>query len=153
MNKVKWLWSTTIGVGLVLLYAAPSAYFVDTQGFYKALELPVFALSGLWMTVGWSAVYLADVAVISRLVYYRKSAYLIAAAECCGFLNAVWCIVFFRCGALGGAFALAVFMTALVLALAVFLAREDGFSLIFWQLKLVWYAYSTIAAYYVMCLN
>ena len=153
MNKVKWLWSMTIGVGLVLLYAAPSAYFVDTQGVYAGLKLPVFALSGLWITVGWSIVYLADIAVISRLVYYRKSVFLTAAVVFCGFLNAVWCIVFFVFGALGVAFALSVFMTALVLATAVFLMREESFSLILWQLKIVWYAYSCIVCYYVFMLN
>ncbi len=143
----------TIGVGLVLLYAAPSAYFVDTQGFYSQLIVPDFVLPPLWLTVGWSFVYLADIAVISRLVFYRKSVFLTAAVVVCGFLNAVWCIVFFVFGALEAAFAMTVFMTALVLAIAVFLVKEESFSLIFWQVKLVWYGYLCIAAYYVAFLN
>lgn len=143
----------TIGVGLVLLYAAPGAYFVDTQGFYAELIVPEFLLPPLWLTVGWSFVYLADIAVISRLVFYRKSVFLVASVVVCGIFNAVWCIVFFVFGALGAAFAMTVFMTALVLAIAVFLIKEESFSLIFWQIKLVWYAYLCIAAYYVASLN
>lgn len=153
MNKVKWLWCITAGVGLVLLYAAPSAYFVDTDGIYATLKLPSFILPSVWITVAWSIVYAADMAVISRLVYHKKSVYLTAAVVVTGILNTVWCVAFFRFGALRLCFALSVFMTALVLAIAVFLVREESCSLIFWQLKIVWYGYLVVAAYYVCLLN
>lgn len=153
MNKVKWLWCMTIGVGVVLLYAAPSAYFVDTGEYYQSLTLPDFALSAGWITLGWSVIYLADIAIISRLIYAKKGAYVVAPIAVCGFLNAVWCILFFVVRALEISFFLSVFMTALVLTIGVFLLKEERFSLIFWQLKFVWYSYSCVVMYFICALN
>lgn len=153
MNKVKWLWSITTGVGLVLIYASLSAYFVDTGEFYASLNLPDFALSPLWITVGWSVVYLVDIAVISRLVYYKSASYLIIPLMILGILNVFWCMVFFVFCKIVLSFVLLIFMTVLVLVVGGFLIKEDGFSLIFWQIKIVWYIYLCTVSYFIVFLN
>lgn len=153
MNKVKWLWSITIAVGLVLIYAALSAYFVEIGDFYKSLKLPSFSLPPVWITIGWSIIYLVDIAVISRLIYYKESTYIVIPIMILGFLNVIWCIVFFMFNQIVLGFILLVLMLLLVFVITAFIIKEDSFSLIFWQIKIVWYIYVTVVGYYIMILN
>ena len=66
MSKIKWLWSVAIAMGIVLIYASLSAYFVKIDEWYLSLTLPKFAFSPLIMTIGWSIVYIINIAVLAR---------------------------------------------------------------------------------------
>ena len=77
MKKIKWLWSIAIAMGIVLLYASLSAYFVKIDDWYAQLVLPKIAASGQLMTIGWSLAYILEIAIIARLVYYREHAKII----------------------------------------------------------------------------
>lgn len=137
----------------MLVYASLSAYFVKTDGFYSTLTLPEFALSPLWITVGWSVIYLVDIAVISRLIYYKESTYIVIPVMILGFCNVLYCMVFFVFGMAGYAFLILLFMAVFVVVIAIFLIKEESFTLIFWQIKIVWYIYLCVVGYYIMALN
>ena len=65
MAKIKWLWSIAIAMGIVLLYASLSAYFVKIDGWYFQLKLPPLALSPKGMAIGWSIAYIVNIAIIA----------------------------------------------------------------------------------------
>ena len=64
-------------MGIVLLYASLSAYFVKIDDWYAQLVLPKIAASGQLMTIGWSLAYILEIAIIARLVYFREHAKII----------------------------------------------------------------------------
>ena len=95
MKKIKWLWSIAIAMGIVLLYASLSAYFVKIDDWYAQLVLPRIAASGQLMTIGWSLAYILEIAIIARLVYFREHAKIILPIVILGIFNIIWCMAFF----------------------------------------------------------
>lgn len=82
-------------MGIVLLYASLSAYFVKIDDWYAQLVLPKIAASGQLMTIGWSLAYILEIAIIARLVYYREHAKIILPIDILGIFNIIWCMAFF----------------------------------------------------------
>lgn len=153
MRKVKWLWSIAIAVGIVLIYAYLSAYFVDTQGVYATFVLPSIALPPIGISIAWSIIYVIDIIVLARLIYYREGLYLAIPIIITGILNVIWCIVFFQLGGLKLSFILSILMAIITLVVGILLIKEDGVSLIIWQIKIAWYIYVCVLGYNLILLN
>ncbi|MDE7078804.1 MAG: hypothetical protein K2O95_01650, partial [Clostridia bacterium] len=65
MSKIKWLWSISIAMGIVLIYASLSSYFIKIDDWFSSLTLPAIALPSIGMTVAWSIVYIININVIA----------------------------------------------------------------------------------------
>lgn len=141
MSKIKWLWSVAIAMGIVLIYASLSSYFIKIDDWYNQLNLPAIVLPPIGMTVAWSIVYLINITIIARIIYYKYYLYVLIPVCILGILNIVWCMVFFTFHSLTGAFAVLLSQTILSVAIFIILIKEDCISMIFWQVNLVWYLY------------
>ena len=149
MTKVKWLWSIAIAMGIVLLYASLSAYFVKVDGWYKELILPSTALSSKGMAVGWSLAYIVNIAIISRLVYYRENSKIILPLVILGVLNIIWCIAFFTFHSPLAGFVILIVECALILAIFIMTIRRDSIAMILIEPLFAWYVYLTVMTYYI----
>lgn len=147
MTKVKWLWSTAIAMGIVLLYASLSAYFVKITGWYEELILPSIALPPKGMAVGWSIAYIVNIVIISRLIFYKENSKIILPLAVLGILNIIWCIVFFAIHSPIGGFVILIIACALILAIFVMTIRRDTISMIIIEPLLAWYVYLTVITY------
>ena len=153
MTKVKWLWSISIAMGIVLLYASLSAYFIKIDGWYEELILPSIALSPKGMAVGWSLAYIVNIAIIARLIYHRKHTIIILPLAILGVLNIVWCMVFFTFHSLIACFVILIIECALILAVFVMTIRRDTISMIIIEPLFAWYLYLTVVNYYIFINN
>ncbi|MCX4363360.1 MAG: tryptophan-rich sensory protein [Clostridia bacterium] len=153
MAKIKWLWSIAIAMGIVLLYASLSAYFVKIDGWYFQLKLPPLALSPKGMAIGWSIAYIVNIAIIARLIFYREHSPIILPLVIIGIVNIIWCMCFFtfRCALAG--FIILIIQCILVFAVFIMLIRRDSLSMILSQPLLAWYIYLTVTNYYIYVLN
>ena len=147
MTKVKWLWSTAIAMGIVLLYASLSSYFVKITGWYEELILPSIALPPKGMAVGWSIAYIVNIVIISRLIFYKENSKIILPLAVLGILNIIWCIVFFAIHSPIGGFVILIIACALILAIFVMTIRRDTISMIIIEPLLAWYVYLTVITY------
>ena len=141
MSKIKWLWSISIAMGVVLIYASLSSYFIKIDDWYNGLTMPAIALPPIGMTVAWSIVYIISITVMARTIFYKY--YLYVLIPCCilGILNIIWCMVFFTFHSIMGGLIVLVLQTLLSIAIFIMLIKEDCISMIFWQVNLVWYLY------------
>lgn len=153
MSKIKWLWSVAIAMGIVLIYASLSAYFVKIDEWYLSLTLPKFAFSPLIMTIGWSIVYIINIAVLARTVYFKYYLYVMIPLVILGIGNIIWCMTFFAFHALTASFIILIIQTALTSVIFIMLIKEDCISMIFWQVSAVWYLYLCVICWEVMTLN
>ena len=153
MTKVKWLWSIAIAMGIVLLYASLSAYFVKPIGWYEELILPSLALPPKGMAVGWSLAYIVNIFIIARLIYYRENAKIILPLIILGVLNILWCIVFFTFHSPIAGFVILIIACALILAIFFMTVRRDTVSMILLEPLLAWYVYLAIVNYYIIACN
>lgn len=141
MSKIKWLWSVAIAMGIVLIYASLSSYFIKVDEWYFSLDLPAMTLPPLGMTAAWSIVYLINILVIARIIYYKYYLYALIPITVLGIANIIWCMCFFTFHTLVGGFVILLIQSILTLAIFVILIKEDCLSMIFWQVNLVWYLY------------
>ncbi|MBD5099937.1 MAG: hypothetical protein HDT29_01355 [Clostridiales bacterium] len=141
MSKIKWLWSVAIAMGIVLIYASLSSYFIKIDDWYNGLSLPAIILPPLGMTIAWSIIYIINITVIARTIYYKYYLYLLIPICILGITNIIWCMVFFTFHSIVGAFVVLILQTLLSVAIFIMLIREDCISMIFWQVNLVWYLY------------
>lgn len=153
MAKVKWLWSFAIAMGIVLLYASLSAYFVKIDGWYNSLRLPPAALSEKGMTIGWSVAYILNIIIIARLVYYKEHSKIIFPLALLGIINILWCMCFFTFKSPLAGFVFLLAACAITLLVFLTLMRRDVLSMIFFQPITAWYVYLAIVNYLVFALN
>ena len=134
-------------MGIVLLYASLSAYFVKITGWYEELILPSIALPPKGMAVGWSIAYIVNIVIISRLIFYKENSKIILPLAVLGILNIIWCIVFFAIHSPIGGFVILIIACALILAIFVMTIRRDTISMIIIEPLLAWYVYLTVITY------
>lgn len=149
MTKVKWLWSIAIAMGIVLLYASLSAYFVRINGWYEELILPSIALPPKGMAVGWSLAYIVNIVIIARLIFYKENSKIILPLVILGILNIVWCMVFFSFHSPLAGFVILIVACALILAIFVMTIRRDTISMILIEPLFAWYIYLTVVTYFI----
>lgn len=149
MTKIKWLWSIAIAMGIVLLYASLSAYFVKIDSWYFSLPLPKFALSGKYMTIGWSVAYILEISIIARLVFYREHTKIILPIVIMGIINIIWCMSFFTFKSPLAGFIILIIQCALATAVFIMLMRRDSISMILSQPIIAWYVYLAIVTYFI----
>jgi len=150
MTKIKWLWSIAIAMGIVLLYASLSAYFIRIDGWYASLRLPSFVLPSKGMTVGWSVFYLINILVLARIIYSRERLYMIVPLVILGIVNILWCMSFFVFHSLLAGFVILVIQSVMSIAIMLALIKSDTISMIFWQAVVVWYVYLCVVAYCIL---
>lgn len=153
MKKVKWLWSIAIAMGIVLLYASLSAYFIKIDGWYSKLLLPRLALPPRGMAIGWCIAYLINIAIIARLVYYKEHSIIILPLAILGIINIIWCISFFAFKSTLAGFVVLIIACALVFAIFVMLIKRDTLSMIIIEPLFAWYIYLAVVNYIVFSLN
>ena len=153
MTKVKWLWSISIAMGIVLLYASLSAYFIKIDGWYNALILPSIALAPKGMAIGWSLAYIVNIAIIARLIFHRKHTIIILPLVILGILNILWCMVFFAIHSPIAGFVILIIACALIFAVFVMTIRRDTISMIIIEPLFAWYVYLAIVNYYIFIHN
>ncbi|MDE6275578.1 MAG: tryptophan-rich sensory protein [Clostridia bacterium] len=153
MTKVKWLWSISIAMGIVLLYASLSAYFIKIDGWYEALVLPSIALKPKGMAIGWSIAYIVNIAIIARLIYHREYAIIILPLAILGVLNIIWCMVFFRIHSSLASLVLLALACALIFAIFIMTIKRDTISMIIIEPLFAWYVYLTMVNYYILIHN
>ena len=141
MSKIKWLWSISIAMGIVLIYASLSSYFIKIDDWFSSLTLPAIALPSIGMTVAWSIVYIINITVIARTVYYKYYLYVLIPICILGISNIIWCMCFFTFHSILGGFVVLLLQTIICVAIFIMLIKEDCISMIFWQVNLVWYLY------------
>ena len=149
MTKIKWLWSVAIAMGIVLLYASLSAYFVKIDSWYFGLPLPKFALSERFMTIAWSIAYILEIAIIARLVFYREHTKVILPIVIMGIVNIVWCMAFFTFKSPLAGFIILIIQCVIASAIFVMLIRRDSISMILSQPLIAWYVYLAIVTYFI----
>ena len=140
MTKVKWLWSIAIAMGIVLLYASLSAYFVKINGWYEELLLPAITLPPKGMAVGWSLAYIVNIIIIARLIL---------PLVILGVLNILWCMVFFTFHSPLAGFVILIIACSLILAIFVMTIRRDTIAMILLEPLFAWYVYLTIVTYFI----
>ena len=150
MTKVKWLWSISIAMGIVLLYASLSAYFIKIDGWYQSLVLPRIALPPKGMAIGWSLAYIVNIAIIARLIYHREYAIIVLPLAILGILNILWCMVFFRIHSPLASLVILAIACALIFAIFIMTIRRDTISMIIIEPLLAWYVYLTVVNYYIL---
>lgn len=128
-------------MGIVLVYASLSSYFIRVDEWYFNLELPVMTLPPLGMTAAWSIVYIVNIIVIARAIFYKYYIYVLIPICFLGIANILWCACFFTLHALIGSFCLLLLQSVICVAVFIILIKEDCISMIFWQVNLVWYLY------------
>ena len=153
MTKVKWLWSISIAMGIVLLYASLSAYFIKIDGWYQTLTLPRIALPPKGMAIGWSLAYIVNIAIIARLIYHREYAIIILPLVILGILNIIWCLVFFRFHSALASLVILAIACALIFAIFIMTIRRDTISMIIIEPLFAWYVYLTVVNYYILLHN
>ncbi|MDE7191385.1 MAG: tryptophan-rich sensory protein [Clostridia bacterium] len=153
MTKVKWLWSIAIAMGIVLLYASLSAYFIKIDGWYNGLILPSIALSPKGMAIGWSLAYIVNIAIIARLIFHRKHTMIILPLVILGVLNILWCMVFFTIHSTIASFVILIIACALIFAIFVMTIRRDTIAMILLEPLFAWYVYLAIVNYYIFINN
>ena len=153
MTKVKWLWSISIAMGIVLLYASLSAYFIKIDGWYESLILPHFALPPRIMAIGWSLAYIVNIAIIARLIYHREHAVIILPLVILGVLNILWCLIFFRFHSPLASLVILAIACALIFAIFVMAIRRDYISMVIIEPIFAWYVYLTVVNYYILIGN
>lgn len=153
MKKIKWLWSIAIAMGIVLLYASLSAYFVKIDDWYAQLVLPKIAASGQLMTIGWSLAYILEIAIIARLVYYREHAKIILPIDILGIFNIIWCMAFFAFKSPLAGFIILIAQCVITVVIFIMLLRRDAISMILSQPLIAWYAYLAAVTYFIYVAN
>ncbi len=141
MSKIKWLWSVAIAMGIVLIYASLSSYFIRVDEWYYQLDLPSIVLPPIGMTVAWSIVYIINITVMARTIYYKYYLYVMIPVCILGISNIIWCMCFFTFHSLMAAVIILALQSLLSAAIFIMLIKEDCISMIFWQVNLVWYIY------------
>lgn len=140
-------------MGIVLLYASLSAYFVKIDGWYESLILPDIALQPKVMAIGWSIAYIVNISVIARLIYHREHSIIILPLVILGILNILWCLVFFRFHSPLAALIILSVACALIFAIFVMTIRRDTISMIIIEPLFAWYVYLTVVNYYILIGN
>ncbi len=110
-------------MGIVLLYASLSAYFVKIDDWYAQLVLPKIAASGQLMTIGWSLAYI------------------------------VWCMAFFTFKSPLAGFIILIAQCVITVAIFIMLLRRDTISMILSQPLIAWYAYLAAVTYFIYVAN
>ena len=141
MSKIKWLWSIAIAMGIVLIYASLSSYFIRVDEWYFQLDLPTISLPPIGMTVAWSIVYIINITVIARTVFYKYYLYVLIPICILGISNIIWCMCFFTFHSVLAGFIVLALQSLLSVAIFIILIKEDCISMIFWQVNLIWYVY------------
>ncbi len=149
MTKVKWLWSIAIAMGIVLLYASLSAYFVKINGWYEELLLPAITLPPKGMAVGWSLAYIVNIIIIARLIFHKENSKIILPLVILGVLNILWCMVFFTFHSPLAGFVILIIACSLILAIFVMTIRRDTIAMILLEPLFAWYVYLTIVTYFI----
>lgn len=151
MRTVKLLWSVCISVGIVLLFAFPSALAVDTGEWYSSLKLPSFALDGRYQTLAWSVVYIADIAALSSLFFKGATGLRLYFPIAAGALNLFWCYAFFRLQSVTAGVVVAGIILIWTVLCAAFNFKKDKFAFTVFCFKSVWSAYVFAIATAIFC--
>lgn len=151
MRTVKLLWAVCISVGIVLLFAFPSALAVDTGEWYSSLKLPSFALDGRWQTLAWAIVYIADVAALSSLFFGGVKGVGLYLPIAAGGLNLFWCYAFFRLKSVAAGAVVAGIILIWTVLCAAFNLKKQKFAFCVFSLKTIWSAYVFAVAVAIFC--
>ena len=153
MTKVKWLWSIAIAMGIVLLYASLSAYFIKIGEWYNALILTSIGLALKGRAIGWSIAYIVNIAIIARLIFHRKHTIIILPLVILGILNIIWCMLFFAIHSPIASFVILIIACALIFAVFIMTIRRDTIAMILLEPLFAWYVYLAIVNYYIFIHN
>lgn len=151
VRTVKLLWAVCISVGIVLLFAFPSALAVDTGEWYSLLKLPSFALDGRYQTIAWAVVYIADVAALSSLFFKGAKGARLYFPVSSGALDLFWCYAFFRLQSVAAGVVVAGMILLWTVLCAALNFKKDKFAFTVFCFKSAWQAYVFAVAIAIFC--
>lgn len=134
MRAFRWLCGITVAMAVVLIGAIASSYAVSVGEWYDTLLVPAWfrALPHKWI---WCVMYLADIAVLARVLVATRSMEPFALAGFRGWGRCVWCLLFFRAHAVAWAAGYTVLLGVWEIASLCRVRRYDpiAFGIHLWQ--------------------